>query len=78
MLFYVVLWAHGRWDHAFQEYVARTYGDYDVCIMVLVLIAFQSKLVCIGVHYWLPEAMEGPTPVSAMIHAATLVLAGLI
>nr|YP_010893087.1 NADH dehydrogenase subunit 5 [Paraisaria heteropoda]WJR82525.1 NADH dehydrogenase subunit 5 [Paraisaria heteropoda] len=75
---FVILWSLGNLDYNIIFSVAPYINENVITIIgICLLIGAMAKSSQIGLHVWLPMAMEGPTPVSALIHAATMVTAGV-
>ncbi|MGB7406493.1 MAG: NADH-quinone oxidoreductase subunit L, partial [Pacificimonas sp.] len=66
----------GEWQGQTFEFLG---GQVDILttLCLLLFVGAMGKSAQLGLHTWLPDAMEGPTPVSALIHAATMVTAGV-
>jgi len=75
---FATLWSFGNIDYTTIFSLAPYMNENIITIIgICLLIGAMAKSSQVGLHIWLPQAMEGPTPVSALIHAATMVTAGV-
>ena len=75
---FIILLTLGDLDYAIVFSLAPYINTNIITIIgICLIIGAMAKSAQIGLHVWLPMAMEGPTPVSALIHAATMVTAGV-